>query len=100
MMFEESEGMDSENGEVTAEADTQDNALMGSGEGYTLDADEAKKRITERRNKLIETKEIPNEQSSDGHKKEYSIDDEYSVKEGKRLKVGSDNSGTAKSPLQ
>jgi hypothetical protein len=101
MMFEESEGIDqNEDGEAFEEL-TQDNALMGSGEGYTLDADEAKRRIVERRNKLIETKEIPNEQSSDGHKKEYSVDDNYSVVEGKRrLKVGTDNSGTEKSPLQ
>jgi len=39
---------------------TKDNALMGSGEGYTLDADEAKKRIVERRNKLIAIDEVEN----------------------------------------
>jgi len=97
MNNEEPEGTDYEENE----ADTQDNALMGSGEGFTLDADEAKRRIVERRNKLLEAEEIPNPNSSDGNKKEYSVEDEYSVKEGKsRTEAGEDNSGTEKSPLQ
>ena len=101
MMFEESEGMDSTEDDVTAEADTQDNALMGSGEGYTLDADEFKKRIAERRNKLIEHNFIENPNSSDGNKKEYSIDDAYSVAEGKKRtpKADEKDSNPAPSPL-
>ena len=56
--MEESEGIDqNEDGEAFEEL-TQDNALMGSGEGYTLDANESKSALLDRRNKLIETKII------------------------------------------
>jgi len=80
---------------------TQDNALMGTGEGYTLNADEFKRRIQERRNKLIEHKLIENPNSSDGNRESLSVDDEYSVQEGQRRTTkGTDNSGEPKSPLQ
>ena len=74
---------------------------MGSDEGYTLDADEFKKRIAERRNKLIEHNFIENPNSSDGNKESQSVDCEYPIVEGKRrLKEGTNNSGTQASPLQ
>lgn len=82
-------------------SNTKDSDLMGSGEGYTLDADEAKKRIVERRNKLLENPIVSEVKSGGSGKKEYSVSDEYSVKEGKsRTEAGEDNSGTEKSPLQ
>ena len=54
MINEESEGIDqNEDGEAFEEL-TQDSPLMGSDESPTFDAEEAKRRIQERRNKLIE----------------------------------------------
>ncbi len=82
-------------------SNTKDSDLMGSGEGYTLDAEEFKKRIAERRNKLIEHNFIENPNSSNGNKEAQSVDSEYPIIEGKRrLKEGSDNSAMPKSPLQ
>lgn len=100
MNNEESEGIDQNDGEAFEEL-TQDNALMGSGEGYTLDADEAKKRIIERRNKLIEHNFIENPNSTNGNKESQDVSAEYPIKEGqRRTPKGSDNSGQPKSVLQ
>lgn len=96
-MSEDDENMVGNEDDNTAEADTQDNALMGSDEDYTLSADEFKARIAKRREKLLETTEIENPNSSDGNKENYSVDDEYSVKEGKRR---TSQGEPQKSPLQ
>jgi hypothetical protein len=84
-------------------SNTKDNALMGSGEDYTLDVDEAKRRIVERRNKLIETEDKGSVKSGGSDKQAQSVDDEYSVAEPRKWvgkKAGTDNSGEPKSPLQ
>jgi hypothetical protein len=67
----------------------------------TFDSNEQLRRIRAKKAKMLEAKEIPNPNSSDGNKREYSVEDEYGVKEGqKRGETGTDNSGEPKSPLQ
>ena len=56
---------------------TQDSPLMGSDESPTFDAEEAKRRIQERRNKLIEYKMIDNPNSSDGNKESQRNSENY-----------------------
>lgn len=63
-------------------ANTKDSELLGSDEGYTLDAEEFKQRIQERRKKLLEAEDKGSGGAST--KQEQSVEDEYSVgKEGK-----------------
>jgi hypothetical protein len=64
-------------------SETKDSDLMGSDEGYTLDAEEFKQRLQKRRNKLLENPTVNSQPNSgDGNKKEYSVDDEYPMVEG------------------
>jgi len=101
MINEEPEGMDSTEDDNAFEELTEDSPLMGTDEGYTLDADEFKARIQERRKKLIETEIIENPNSSNGNKESQDVSSEYSIKEGqRRTPKGSDNSEQPKSPLQ
>ena len=73
----------------------------------TLDAVKHEKDLEEQRAKRANSSIIiPNQQSVDGQKKEYSVSDvsedgeDYSIKEGqRRTKVGTNNSGTEASPL-
>lgn len=67
-------------------ADTQPNALTGEGESFTLDSSEAKKRILERRKKLLEGSIISGSGGSNtGNRAEpLEIENPYSLEEGKK----------------
>ncbi len=74
-------------------SNTRDSPLTGNeDEDYTLSAEELKARIQKRKNKLLETKEVEadaytpkkSDTNADGDKKEYSVEDEYPIKEGKK----------------
>lgn len=87
--------------EALAEADTRDSPLMGSDEGYTLNSEEFKQRIQERKKKLLENPIVSEVKSGGSDKQPQDVSAEYPMVEGKRrLKEGSDNSGETKSPLQ
>jgi len=100
MNDEEPEGIN-QNDEDAFEQLTEDSPLLGNDEGYTLDVEEFKRRLIARKNKLLENP-IVNEVKSGGSDKEsQDVSNEYPIVEGKRrLKVGTDNSGEPKSPLQ
>lgn len=76
---------------------------MGSGEGYTLDADEFKRRIAERRNKLIEAPIVSEVKTGGSDAQPQDLSEEYPMEEMEAMKTqesGTDNSGEPKSPLQ
>ena len=84
---------------------TKDSDLLGEDEEPTFDVSEAKERVSRRRKKLLENPIVDSQpDSEDGNKEEYSVEDEYSMKEGKRTtpKAPKDEreSDEQKSPLQ
>lgn len=105
MINEEPEGInqpDSEDVEQTSE-DVDSNYPNETDDAPTFDSNEQLRRIRAKKAAMLEANEIPNPNSSDGNKTEYSVDDEYSIKEADNQvedESGEDNSGEPKSPLQ
>ena len=97
--------------EGTAFADTRNSPLMGNDEKPTTDPQEFFERREQRKKKLLEQSEptvatedevyTPRKdaEAQDGDKREYSVDDEYCIKEAKKqMKPHADEEKTPKSP--
>jgi hypothetical protein len=104
MIFEESEGVDNQTDDEAFEQlseDADSNYPNETDDAPTFDSNEQLRRIRAKKAKMLESEIIENPNSSDGNKTEYSVDENYSVKEGqRRTPIGSDNSEQPKSPLQ